>query len=75
MPKPRLLVGNDFTTEPFRWDQRMFPIVLRLGGHQRPSSSSAAALPIGTSIQPQQQTVPLADRSIAETFAVQMGGQ
>ncbi|KAL3108672.1 hypothetical protein niasHT_019193 [Heterodera trifolii] len=75
VPKPRLLVGNDFTTEPFRWDQRMFPIVLRLGGHQRPSSSSAAVSPIGTSIQPQQQTVPLADRSIAETFAVQMGGR
>uniref|UniRef100_A0A183BSP9 VWFA domain-containing protein n=1 Tax=Globodera pallida TaxID=36090 RepID=A0A183BSP9_GLOPA len=80
VPKPRLLVGNDFTTEAFRWDQRMFPIVLRLAGHQRlaataPSSSTASTTAAGVGTPQQQQMVPLPDRSIAESFATQMGGR
>lgn len=63
VPKPRLLVGNDLTTEAFRWDQRLFPIVLRLSGHQH------------AGIQQQAGMVPATDRSIAETYATQMGGE
>jgi hypothetical protein len=47
----------------FRWDQRLFPIVLRLPGHLQPE------------LFQQQGIIPQEDYSIAQTFADQMGGK
>lgn len=63
VPKPRLLTGIDLTLEGFRWDQRLYPIVLRLPGHLQPEL-----------MQQPQQIPPQEDQSIAQNFAEQMGG-
>ncbi|KAL7071221.1 hypothetical protein ACQ4LE_009544 [Meloidogyne hapla] len=62
VPKPRLLTGSDLFVEGYRWDQRLFPIVLRLPGHLHPSIK-------------QQGVIPPEDNSIAQNFAEQMGGR
>nr|CAD2146044.1 unnamed protein product [Meloidogyne enterolobii] len=62
VPKPRLLTGSDLFVEGYRWDQRLFPIVLRLPGHLHPFIK-------------QQGLVPPEDNSIAQNFAEQMGGR
>lgn len=61
MPKPRLLTGSDLFVEGYRWDQRLFPIVLRIPGHVQ-----AHLLRL--------QGVPAEDNSIAQNFAEQIGG-
>ncbi|KAF7635547.1 hypothetical protein Mgra_00005089 [Meloidogyne graminicola] len=62
VPKPRLLTGSDLFVEGYRWDQRLFPIVLRIPGHVQ-----AHLLRL--------QGVPAEDNSIAQNFAEQIGGR
>lgn len=38
-------VGNELTEEPFRWDQRLFSIVLRLPGGQTPKLKTPFSIP------------------------------
>ena len=56
------MTGGDLFVEGYRWDQRLFPIVLRLPGHLHPT------------LLRQQGVVPPEDNSIAQNFAEQMGG-
>jgi hypothetical protein len=55
------LPGSELSTEGYRWDQRMYPIVLRLPGHQQPLQ--------------QRGNAPQEDQSIAQNFAENMGGK
>lgn len=62
IPKPRLLIGSDLYVDGHRWDQRLFPLVIRISGQNQPA------------MQTQVGIAPLEDNSIAQNFATQMGG-
>lgn len=45
LPLNSPLVGSELTKEPFRWDQRLFALVLRLPGATRPDSEQLGSVP------------------------------
>lgn len=57
-------MGNELTTEPFRWDQRLFSLVLRFPGHH----------PNYNLLQNPQPIAPL-DESPIQTMCAMMGGK
>lgn len=56
-------MGSELTTEPFRWDQRLFSLVLRFPGHH-PSHS----------LLQQPQPTSSTDESPIQTMCAMMGG-
>ncbi|XP_074917709.1 integrator complex subunit 6 isoform X3 [Chelonoidis abingdonii] len=49
LPLNSPLPGSELTKEPFRWDQRLFALVLRLPGITTPESEQIAGVPIDDS--------------------------
>lgn len=45
LPLNSPLVGSELTKEPFRWDQRLFSLVLRLPGATRPDNEQLGSVP------------------------------
>uniref|UniRef100_A0A674NYN7 Integrator complex subunit 6 like n=1 Tax=Takifugu rubripes TaxID=31033 RepID=A0A674NYN7_TAKRU len=45
LPLHSPLVGSELTKEPFRWDQRLFALVLRLPGATRPDNEQLGSVP------------------------------
>ncbi|XP_021232409.1 integrator complex subunit 6 isoform X2 [Numida meleagris] len=49
LPLNSPLPGSELTKEPFRWDQRLFALVLRLPGVSSPESEQMAGVPVDDS--------------------------
>ncbi|XP_065586360.1 integrator complex subunit 6 isoform X3 [Cyrtonyx montezumae] len=49
LPLNSPLPGSELTKEPFRWDQRLFALVLRLPGVSSPESEQVAGVPVDDS--------------------------
>ncbi|XP_014670851.1 PREDICTED: integrator complex subunit 6-B-like [Priapulus caudatus] len=49
IPAQSPLPGSELTKEPFRWDQRLFAICLRLPGHAPQEAATSGMLPADTS--------------------------
>ncbi|XP_031471771.1 integrator complex subunit 6 isoform X2 [Phasianus colchicus] len=49
LPLNSPLPGSELTKEPFRWDQRLFALVLRLPGVSSPESEQIAGVPVDDS--------------------------
>lgn len=49
LPLNSPLPGSELTKEPFRWDQRLFALVLRLPGITSPESEQMTGVPVDDS--------------------------
>ncbi|XP_026127718.1 integrator complex subunit 6-like [Carassius auratus] len=49
LPLTTPLPGSELTKEPFRWDQRLFSLVLRIPGHTSPDPEPIAGVPLDPS--------------------------
>lgn len=49
LPLTTPLPGSDLTKEPFRWDQRLFSLVLRISGHASPDPEPIGGVPLDPS--------------------------
>ena len=49
LPLNSPLPGSELTKEPFRWDQRLFALVLRLPGVSSPESEQMTGVPVDDS--------------------------
>lgn len=49
LPLTTPLPGSELTKEPFRWDQRLFSLVLRIPGHASPDPEPIGGVPLDPS--------------------------
>lgn len=49
LPLTTPLPGSELTKEPFRWDQRLFSLVLRIPGHASPDPEPMGGVPLDSS--------------------------
>lgn len=49
LPLTTPLPGSELTKEPFRWDQRLFSLVLRIPGHASPDPEPLGGVPLDSS--------------------------
>ncbi|XP_073711249.1 integrator complex subunit 6 isoform X2 [Misgurnus anguillicaudatus] len=49
LPLTTPLPGSELTKEPFRWDQRLFSLVLRIPGHTSPDPEPMGGVPLDSS--------------------------
>jgi len=49
LPLTTPLPGSELTKEPFRWDQRLFSLVLRIPGHSSPDPEPLGGVPLDSS--------------------------
>uniref|UniRef100_A0A8C4VU97 Integrator complex subunit 6 n=1 Tax=Gopherus evgoodei TaxID=1825980 RepID=A0A8C4VU97_9SAUR len=69
LPLNSPLPGSELTKEPFRWDQRLFALVLRLPGITTPESEQIAGVPVDDSaITPMCEVTGDGQMDIARSF-------